>query len=668
MTIQERDGARLLFRVDPIPLESPRGYLCRVAGAHRYDSPQWLVDLAGFPKYIAALEREDRARRIAHLLRLEPAQWLAMCYRQVTRPGRFDQRSFYGKFLNAGQLNLCRPRACPCCLRERSVWWAIWDLCLVAACPLHRCLLMNQCPGCKKMLAWQRPAVERCRCGTDLRTGAAEAASADLVALNTLIYRAAGFSPGAAAELELGDCHFPLKVAQLALDPLLRLIRFLGVLGGQASVRWRQRLHTTDLNTAIEVGQAATATLKDWPRSWCKMLRRITLEKTQNAAELSLGESFGNFYRHLFYALPRSDFGFLHEGFETFVVEDWKGVVRRGSRTLSAGTREKSMWIPAQQAAQKAHLNSARVADLVRQRKLDGIFHRVRQRWQHTECWIKRASLDRWIAARDTDLAQYMPRPEAQQALGLHGLTLLRVAEAGLIRYVQGSEHYFRPGFHFLREDISKIKYGFEKHAVPAREYSKPGELTALRYALIYLRRASGLPAVIRDVVDGTLVPVVYTNQFPGITGYLFPSERLRMYRCVAGVQTPPEGFLNYSEAASRLGWTSADVIAGLVAQGILGVSAVHQNGRSKLVPASEIQRFASQYIAVKALARHLDVKNDWLRSHLRKSGTPTLAVPVGTGRRALFLTKEVAAEVRMSVSFRQGCVDQDASWAVASK
>jgi hypothetical protein len=500
------------------------------------------------------------------------------------------------------------------------------------------------------MLAWQRPAVERCRCGTDLRTVAAEAASADLVAMNTLIYRAAGFSPGAAAELELGDCHFPLKVAQLALDPLLRLIRFLGLLGGQASVHRKQRpLHRTDLITAIEAGQAATVALKDWPRSWCKVLRRIALEKTENAAELSLWESFGNFHRHLFYALPRSDFGFLHEGFETFVVEDWKGVVRGHCRTLSARTRGKSMWIPAQQAAQKARLNSTRVAELVRQGKLDGIFHKVRQRRQHTECWIKRASLDQWITARDTDLAQYMPRPEAQQVLGLHGRTLLRVAEAGLIRYVQGSEHYFRPGFHFLRADISKIKYGFEKHAVPAREYSKPGELTALRYALIYLRRASGLPSVIRAVVDGALVPVAYTNQFPGITGYLFPSERLRRYRSVAGVQTPPEGFLNYSEAASRLGWTSADVIAGLVAQGVLGASTGHQNGRSKLVPASEIQRFSTQYIAVKALARHLDVTSDWLRSHLRKSGTPTLAVPVGAGRRALFLPNEVAAEVRIS-------------------
>ena len=32
-------GARLLFRVDPLPRESPRGYLCRVAEAHGYWGP-----------------------------------------------------------------------------------------------------------------------------------------------------------------------------------------------------------------------------------------------------------------------------------------------------------------------------------------------------------------------------------------------------------------------------------------------------------------------------------------------------------------------------------------------------------------------------------------------------------------------------------------------------
>ncbi len=50
--------------------------------------------------------------------------------------------------------------------------------------------------------------------------------------------------------------------------------------------------------------------------------------------------------------------------------------------------------------------------------------------------------------------------------------------------------------------------------------------------------------------------------------GYLFQAEEVRKYRCVDDVKTPPEGFLNYGEAASKLGWTGCDVITGLVAQG----------------------------------------------------------------------------------------------------
>ena len=48
MTSPEYTSARLLFRVDPIPLESPRGYMCRVASAYHYQRPKWLMRLAGF--------------------------------------------------------------------------------------------------------------------------------------------------------------------------------------------------------------------------------------------------------------------------------------------------------------------------------------------------------------------------------------------------------------------------------------------------------------------------------------------------------------------------------------------------------------------------------------------------------------------------------------------
>ena len=73
---------RLLFRGDSLPRESPRGYLCRVAEAHGYSGPLSLAQIAGLPT--SGLERDDSAKQIAHVLRLEPEEWQAMCYRHVS--------------------------------------------------------------------------------------------------------------------------------------------------------------------------------------------------------------------------------------------------------------------------------------------------------------------------------------------------------------------------------------------------------------------------------------------------------------------------------------------------------------------------------------------------------------------------------------------------------
>jgi len=647
--LRRRFGATL--RVGAFRWESPRGYLCRVASAHGYDSPQWLAHLAGFLRATAGLDREDHGPLIAHVLRLELEEWLAMSYRPVQGAGRFAQRMFCGRMVRADQFNYRRPRICPNCLGERPIWWAVWDLGLVAACPSHRCLLINQCPACGKDLAWRRPAVERCRCGADLRGVTGEAANPDLIAISTLIYHAAGFSPSTAAERELDDHYFPPELRRLALGSLLRLIRFLGLMGEDEKLRRKQRpFRRTDLITAIQASRAATAALKEWPRPFRQALRAMVPERVENSAVLKLGTVFENFYRHLFHVLPRNEFGFLHEAFEAFVVEEWKGLVRGQQRRLSIGTREKSMWISATRAEKRARIISKRLEDLVRQGKLEGMFSKPPRGRKHTECWIKRASLDQWIVTRDAEAAQYMSRPEAKRTLGLHHITVLRVAQAGLIRHVQGLEPKFPLGVHFIREDVTRIKQAFEKHAVPVMEYSKPGELIALRHAMgNYLGRDSGLATVIRAVVDGELVPVAYTNRFRGITGYLFSSDQPRRYRTVRGIEAHPEGFLNYREAAAVLG-VKTPVIRGLVAQGILSAAARYRFGLSKLVPAGDVQRFAEQYVATTVLAKRFNLNSWSFIRCLKQLGTPLLAVPISdAGRKpALFLLKKVAAEVRI--------------------
>ena len=65
-------------------------------------------------------------------------------------------------------LNRIAPRICPACLSEHDYCRVTWDFSFVTACPKHKCLLIDQCPGCMKVISWQRPAVDICNCGTYL--------------------------------------------------------------------------------------------------------------------------------------------------------------------------------------------------------------------------------------------------------------------------------------------------------------------------------------------------------------------------------------------------------------------------------------------------------------------------------------------------------------------
>jgi hypothetical protein len=124
-----------------------------------------------------------------------------------------------------------------------------------------------------------------------------------------------------------------------------------------------------------------------------------------------------------------------------------------------------------------------------------------------------------------------------------------------------------------------------------------------------------------------SLAPVGYTNRFRGITGYLFRSEDLRIYRPVPDVKAHPEVFLNFREAAFVLGIKS-NIVRGLVAQGLLGVAAGYQNGFAKLVPEKEVQHFADSYKSTSMPAKRFRLNSGSLVRHLKESGTPLLAIP----------------------------------------
>jgi hypothetical protein len=129
----------------------------------------------------------------------------------------------------------------------------------------------------------------------------------------------------------------------------------------------------------------------------------------------------------------------------------------------------------------------------------------------------------------------------------------------------------------------------------------------------------------------------------------LFLSDDLRKYRPVPGITVPPDGVVNYGEAAAVLG-VSVTVIRGLVAQGIVHTIAESRNGFSKLLPAADVQRFADRYVATSVLARRFHLHSGSLARHLKESGVPVLTIPIPDGGRghAFFLRKDVAAQIKL--------------------
>ena len=276
------------------------------------------------------------------------------------------------------------------------------------------------------------------------------------------------------------------------------------------------------------------------------------------------------------------------------MVAEWKGLIRGNHRYFSPSVHAQSHWVCAHDAEKLARTSSNRIMDLVRAGQLDGLFVKVSTR---TECWVKRESLSRWIADRDSELARYMHRPEVEQALGIKNITATSIAEAGAIRYVRGPSCDFPVGVtYFLREDVLRIRHAFERYAEPVCDYAKPGSLIALRHAVKnFLGRGPGLTSVIRAVVSGTVAPAGRTPQFRGIMGYLFRLDDLRGHRPVCERSHCQETFLNFREAAAVLNVRSV-VVRALVHHGVFAVAPGHKNGFAKLIAESKVRAFAARF------------------------------------------------------------------------
>ena len=169
---------------------------------------------------------------------------------------------FQGHCIEEGTLRNSRVAICPACIRDDGYARAVWDLRIVRACPRHKLMLLNQCPGCGKPISWLRPQVATCRCGEDLASAMSDPAPAEHLALsaavectlagNTQPWLQYVGSPNALVE----------QIARMSLEELHRVLRGLERLAGDLPVVKHPETITT----------ASAAALLDWPEGFHRSL------------------------------------------------------------------------------------------------------------------------------------------------------------------------------------------------------------------------------------------------------------------------------------------------------------------------------------------------------------------------------------------------------------
>ena len=163
----------LLKTFPPHPDEAPLGYYRRLAAANLLFNWRELASVAG-----VSPSKTGLLGRPAYI-----AQELGLDSRWTHQLARREEAS---RAMHRFSRNAC-DAVCPLCLRDSPYLRTHWGHGFSTACTLHKQLLIDRCHRCGLNLSSQRPSIEKCDCGQDLREAVPSMASSGQLWLSSLI-------------------------------------------------------------------------------------------------------------------------------------------------------------------------------------------------------------------------------------------------------------------------------------------------------------------------------------------------------------------------------------------------------------------------------------------------------------------------------------------------
>jgi predicted DNA-binding transcriptional regulator AlpA len=370
----------------PYPDESFVGYVIRLTEINRYETPSWILQLAGLGSYhkvYVAFDEGIDLRGLIQLTRSKKEVIRSIRYSPLNpSKGKRDKfRDYYvhGHPVPRVVIKAHQPKVCVACLCEYGYVRTLWDLTAVTACPLHQCLLLDSCPHCRRRISFNRPRVSHCRCDFDWRESKPKLLEEAELEVTSLIY--SYFYPA--------ESHSFSHLRQLSLKDLIAVLFFFA---GQYSAAQDPSDSPTQI---VRLGRSmsnktvhrflcqAASVFRDWPKSYFSFLQSRIENLGPSREVMSVQKAFGSHWDTLLRRFKSPCFDFLRVAFEEFITQKWdrnhtsqlvrlSQHVRNNKRFLSKGEAHASLGVSRgmiNRLLKKGKLNA-----VTRQNRLSGIF------------------------------------------------------------------------------------------------------------------------------------------------------------------------------------------------------------------------------------------------------------------------------------------------------
>jgi hypothetical protein len=631
---------RLLITATPYDDESFVGYLLRLTERNHYETLSWILQLAEIRNYaqgkfsltfISSLNLSP----LEKLTGIEGDKLRRLPYSPVKAGGKRYNYSIFGNSVPPYMIRLRYPKICPCCLMESVYLRKIWELAAITVCPVHKSMLLDECPSCNKRITWSRNEISKCKCKFDWRECEPLIVGGEELKVAKQVYRLCNLisEDGTNSRRSRIDC--PLY--ELELDQYLSSLFFIaGQFNGVMDTRGKRvatSLRNSEIHTLLH---KAREVFENWPNNFFTFLdwKRATNPDARHVR--GLRRDFGQYKSALYVQLSSSCYSFLREAFEEYIAVYWEGGYTTALSRLNENARLKKRYLTKIEVKRMLNVTPKSVDRLIAAGKL-----LVAKQGQ---------SVPKIVLIEATSAQQFHEKlkgalnlRQTEKRLGLYREPVLQLVEDGLLNPLRGPTVDGCNKWQFSREEVNDL-LGLLISKVQQADRLNKGETLDLENTLRKLRRIGcNYVTLAKAILQGEILPCGKRRE-PGISGLLFSAEQITNY--VLGKLWLKIGKAHSIRDVAGFLKISDDAAYHLAKNGILkskvypGLSAFGQ-----LITEEELAGFISTYyVLTKSAAQELGTNTTYIAKLLAKKGvTPISAREVDGGWQRVYKKADVA-------------------------